>query len=51
MTVPTGPGPADGVGVTHHPDPRGRHRRELAPPVDALAAAVRLDQATVAIEA
>jgi hypothetical protein len=49
VTVPTGPEPADGVGVTHHPDPRGRHR--LAPPVDALAAAVRLDQATAAMRA
>jgi hypothetical protein len=51
VTVPTGPAAADGVGVTHHPDPRGRHRRELAPPVDALAAAVRLDQATAAMRA
>lgn len=31
--------------VSHHPDPRARRRHELAPPVDALAAAVRLDQA------
>jgi hypothetical protein len=51
VTVPTGPAAADGNPVTHHPDPRARHRRELAPPVDALAAAVRLDQATAAMRA
>jgi hypothetical protein len=51
VTVPTGPPPADEVGVTHHADPRARHRREFAPPIDALAAAVRLEEATASMRA